>query len=157
MRFSAIRSSLASHVIVEQRSARWAGGLSAGIENYLGSPSGLNGGDVKRPAVVQAHRLGLEILAPQEALKLRVEHPYRTVRLADGSEISGEAPLIATGLQWRKLDVPGVDRLTGAGVYTEALACKDDDVYIVGGANFAGQAALNLSRYRRKSFSFNIL
>ena len=93
--------------------------------------------------------------APQEAVTLRIQDPYRIVRLADGSEISAEALLIATGVQWRKLDVPGMDRLTGAGVYygagsTEAVSCRDDDVYIVGGANSAGQAALNFSRYARR-------
>ena len=105
--------------------------------------------------MTQARRFGAEILAPQEATALRVKDPYRIVTLADGNEISAEALLIATGVQWRKLDVPGMDRLTGAGVYygagsTEALSCRDDDVYIVGGANSAGQAALNFSRYARR-------
>ena len=142
-------------VIVEREAPGGQAGLSARIENYLGFPSGLSGGDLARRAVTQARRFGAEILSPQEAVSLRLEGPYRIVKLADGSEISAEALLIATGVQWRKLDVPGMDRVTGAGVYygagsTEAISCKDEDVYIVGGANSAGQAALNFSRYARR-------
>ncbi|HLY20397.1 MAG TPA: FAD-dependent oxidoreductase [Bryobacteraceae bacterium] len=142
-------------VIVEREAPGGQAGLSARIENYLGFPSGLSGSDLARRAVAQARRFGAEILAPQEATALRLQDPYRIVRLADGSEISAEALLIATGVQWRKLDVPGMDRLTGAGVYygagsTEAISCRDDDVYIVGGANSAGQSALNFSRYARR-------
>jgi thioredoxin reductase (NADPH) len=142
-------------VIVEREAPGGQAGLSARIENYLGFPSGLSGSDLARRAVTQAKRFGAEILAPQEAVALRIEDPYRIVRLADGSEISAEALLIATGVQWRKLDVPGMDRLAGAGVYygagsTEAVSCRDDDVYIVGGANSAGQAALNFSRFARR-------
>jgi len=141
-------------VIVERQAPGGQAGLSARIENYLGFPSGLSGGDLARRAVTQARRFGAEIVA-QEAISLRVQDPYRIVRLGDGTEISAEALLIATGVQWRKLDVPGMDRLTGAGVYygagaTEAVSCQDDDVYIVGGANSAGQAAINLSRYAKR-------
>jgi len=105
--------------------------------------------------VAQAKRFGVEILSPQDATALRVHDPYRIVRLGDGSEISAEALVISTGVQWRKLDVPGMDRLTGAGVYygagsTEAASCRNTDVYVVGGANSAGQAAMNLSRYARR-------
>ncbi len=142
-------------VIVEREAPGGQAGLSARIENYLGFPAGLSGADLARRAVTQARRFGAEILAPQEAVSLRIEDPYRIVRLADGSEISAEALLIATGVEWRKLDVPGIDRLTGAGVYygagsTEAVTCHDEDVYIVGGANSAGQAAINFSRYARR-------
>jgi thioredoxin reductase (NADPH) len=141
-------------VIVEREAPGGQAGLSARIENYLGFPSGLSGGDLARRAVTQARRFGAEIVT-QEAVSVRMEDPYRIVRMADGSEISAEALLIATGVQWRKLDVPGVDRLSGAGVYygagsTEAVSCRDDDVYIVGGANSAGQAAIHLSRYARR-------
>jgi thioredoxin reductase (NADPH) len=139
-------------VIVEREAPGGQAALSARIENYLGFPSGLSGSDLARRAVVQATRFGAEILAPQEATGLRTRDNYRIVGLADGCEISSQALLIATGVQWRKLDVPGMDRLTGAGVYygagsTEARSCGDDEVYIVGGANSAGQAALNFSRY----------
>lgn len=142
-------------VIVEREAPGGQAGLSARIENYLGFPSGLSGSDLARRAVTQARRFGAEILSPQEAVELRIQDPYRIVRLADGSEISAEALLIATGVEWRKLDVPGMDRLTGAGVYygagsTEAVSCSGDDVYIVGGANSAGQAALNFSRYAKR-------
>jgi thioredoxin reductase (NADPH) len=97
----------------------------------------------------------VEILSPQEVVGIRVEDPYRHVTLGDGSELSCHALLIATGVQYRTLDVPGVERLTGAGVYygaamTEALSCSGDDVYIVGGANSAGQAAMYFSRYARQ-------
>jgi len=142
-------------VIVEREAPGGQAGLSAKIENYLGFPAGLSGNDLARRAVVQATRFGAEILAPQEATALRTKDAYRIVRLADGSEISSQVLLIATGVQWRTLDVPGMDRLTGAGVYygagsTEARSCRGDDVYIVGGANSAGQAALNFSRYARR-------
>jgi len=97
----------------------------------------------------------VEILAPQEAVGLRVEGPYRFVKLADGSEISCHTLLIATGVQWRNMDVPGMQRLHGAGVYygagpAEAISCKDEDVYIVGGANSAGQAAMHFSKFARR-------
>jgi thioredoxin reductase (NADPH) len=142
-------------VIVERKAPGGQAGLSASIENYLGFPSGLSGADLARRAVAQARRFGAEILSPQEAVGIRVEHPYRFVKLADGCELSCHVLLIATGVQWRKLDVPGADRLQGAGLYygagsTEALSCKDEDVHIVGGANSAGQAALNFAGYARK-------
>jgi len=130
-------------------------GTSSRIENYLGFPSGLSGADLTRRGVTQAQRFGVEILTPQEAKALRVEDTYRILTLGDGREVSCHALLIATGVSYRKLDVPGVDRLTGAGVYygaamTEAMSCRDEDVYIVGGANSAGQAAMYFSRYARR-------
>jgi thioredoxin reductase (NADPH) len=104
--------------------------------------------------VAQAQRFGAEILTPQEAIGVRLSDIYRIVRLGDGSEVSCQALLIATGVQYRKLDVPGIDALTGAGVYygaamTEALAAKGQDVCVVGGGNSAGQAALYLAQYAR--------
>jgi thioredoxin reductase (NADPH) len=115
----------------------------------------LSGGDLARRAETQARRFGVEIISPQDVVGLRVEDPYRIVTLADGAELTCHALLIATGVQYRTLDVPGVEKLTGAGVYygaamTEALSCKDDDVYIVGGANSAGQAAVYFARYARQ-------
>ena len=126
--------------------------MSSRIENYLGFPTGLSGGDLARRAVVQARRFGVEILSPQEVLGVRMEGPYRIIKLADDSEVSCHALMIATGLQWRRLEAPGVDRLQGAGVYygggtTEALSCKGEIVYVVGGANSAGQAAMNFAKY----------
>jgi thioredoxin reductase (NADPH) len=141
-------------VIVEREAPGGQAALSSRIENYLGFPSGLSGSDLARRAVTQARRFGVEILAPQEAVGLRVDGPYRLVKLADGSEISCHTLLIATGVQWRNLDIPGIERLQGAGVYygagpAEAISCKDEDVYIIGGANSAGQAAMNFSKYAR--------
>ena len=143
-----------STVIVEREAPGGQAGLSSRIENYLGFPSGLSGSDLARRAVTQARRFGVEILAPQETVGLHVDGPYRLVKLADGSEISCHTLLIATGVQWRSLDVPGMERLQGAGVYygagqAEAISCKGEDVYIVGGANSAGQAAMNFSKYAR--------
>jgi thioredoxin reductase (NADPH) len=141
-------------VIVEREAPGGQAGLSSRIENYLGFPSGLSGADLARRAVAQARRFGTEILAPQEVTNVRSEGPYRIVTLADGSELSCHAMMIATGVQWRKLNIPGIERLQGAGVYygagsTEALYCRDEDVYIIGGANSAGQAAMNFARYAR--------
>src|SRR6267154_1787225 len=130
-------------------------GMSSRIENYLGFPAGLSGNDLARRAVVQAKRFGVEILSPQEAVGVRTEGSYRFIKLADQSEISCHALMIASGVQWRRLDAPGIDKLQGAGVYygggaTEALSCKGEIVYVVGGANSAGQAALNFAKYAER-------
>src|SRR5215469_11185249 len=142
-------------VIVERDAPGGQAGLSSKIENYLGFPSGLSGADLTRRAVAQARRFGVEILSPQETTGLRVDGPYRYVKTGDGSELACHAMLLAMGVQWRKLSIPGVDRLQGAGVYygagsTEALTCAGEDVYIVGGANSAGQAAMNFSRVAQR-------
>src|SRR6202048_3635764 len=142
-------------IMVEREAPGGQAALSSRIENYLGFPSGLTGGDLTRRAVAQARRFGVEIVSPQEATALRVDGPYRFLRLNDGTELSCHAMLLATGVQWRKLDIPGMDRLQGAGVYyggtsTEAISCRDEDVFIVGGANSAGQAAMFFSQYARR-------
>jgi thioredoxin reductase (NADPH) len=142
-------------VIIEREAPGGQAGMSSRIENYLGFPSGLSGADLARRAVVQAQRFGVEILAPQEAISVRTEGSYRILKLADGSELSCHALMIASGVQWRKLQAPGIDKLQGAGVYygggaTEALSCKDEIVYVVGGANSAGQAAMNFARYAKR-------
>ena len=141
-------------VMIEREAPGGQAGMSSRIENYLGFPSGLSGNDLARRAVVQAKRFGVEILSPQEAVGVRTEGSYRIIKLADGSEISCHTMMIASGVQWRRLDAPGVDKLQGAGIYygggaTEALSCKDETVYIVGGANSAGQAAMNFARYAK--------
>lgn len=141
-------------VMIEREAPGGQAGMSSRIENYLGFPSGLSGGDLARRAVVQARRFGVEILSA-EATAVRLDGPYRFLRLADGAELSCHALLVATGVQWRKLEAPGVERLTGAGIYygaamTEALAARDEDVYIVGGANSAGQAAMYFSKYAHR-------
>jgi thioredoxin reductase (NADPH) len=142
-------------VIIEREAPGGQAGMSSRIENYLGFPTGLSGGDLARRAVVQAQRFGVEILAPQEVTSARVEGPYRIVKLADGSELSCHALMIATGVQWRRLNAPGVERLQGAGVYygggsTEALSCQGEIVYVIGGANSAGQAAMNFAKYAER-------
>src|SRR5579864_6902194 len=142
-------------IMVEREAPGGQAALSSRIENYLGFPSGLTGGDLTRRAVAQARRFGVEIVSPQEATALRVDGPYRYLRLNDGTELSCHAMLLATGVQWRKLDIPGMDRLQGAGVYyggtsTEAISCRDEDVFIVGGANSAGQAAMFFSQYAKR-------
>jgi thioredoxin reductase (NADPH) len=142
-------------VMIEREAPGGQAGMSSRIENYLGFPTGLSGGDLARRAVVQAQRFGVEILSPQEAVSARTEGPYRIIKLADGSEISCHALLVATGVQWRRLQAPGVDKLQGAGVYygggaTEALSCKGEIIYVVGGANSAGQAAMNFARYAER-------
>jgi thioredoxin reductase (NADPH) len=142
-------------VIVEREAPGGQAGMSSRIENYLGFPMGLSGGDLARRAVVQAQRFGVEILSPQEAVDVRTEASYRILKLADGNELSCHALMIATGVQWRRLEVPGIDRLQGAGIYygggaTEALSCQGEIVYVVGGANSAGQAAMNFARYAER-------
>lgn len=141
-------------VMVEREAPGGQAGMSSRIENYLGFPSGLSGGDLARRAVVQAKRFGVEILSA-EATAVKLDGPYRLLQLADGEQLSCHALLVATGVQWRKLNAPGIDRLTGAGIYygaamTEALNCKDEDVFVIGGANSAGQAAMYFSKYARK-------
>src|ERR1700688_1240967 len=143
-------------VIVEREAPGGQAGMSSRIENYLGFPAGLSGGDLARRAVVQAQRFGVEILAA-EAAGIRTEGPYRIIKLADGSEFSCHALMIATGVQWRRLEAPGIDRLQGAGVYygggaTEAISCAGETVYLVGGANSAGQAAMNFAKHAEKVF-----
>jgi thioredoxin reductase (NADPH) len=142
-------------VTIEREAPGGQAGTSSRIENYLGFPVGLSGGDLARRAVTQARRFGVEILTPQEVTGIRLQDPYRTLILADGSEINCHSLILALGVSWRRLQIPGIDRLTGAGVYygaaqTEAFACKDEEVYIVGGANSAGQAAMYFSKYARK-------
>jgi len=139
-------------VMIESEAPGGQAGMSSRIENYLGFPMGLSGGDLARRAVAQAQRFGVEILAPQDAVAVRTEGSYRMIKLGDGNEISCHALMIATGVQWRRLEAPGIDRLQGAGVYygggsTEALSCRGEIVYVVGGANSAGQAAMNFAKY----------
>jgi thioredoxin reductase (NADPH) len=141
-------------LLIDQEAAGGQAGTSSRIENYLGFPSGLSGSDLTRRAVAQATRLGAEILSPREVTGLKVEDPYRYVQMRGGEEISCHALLISTGVSYRKLSTPGVERLTGAGVYygaaqSEAIFYKGEDVYIIGGANSAGQAAMHFSKYAR--------
>jgi thioredoxin reductase (NADPH) len=141
-------------LVVEGEAPGGQAGTSSRIENYLGFHAGLSGAELARRAVAQATRFGAEILQPVRATGLRAEDPYRFVTLSDGTEVSCQTVVIATGVSYRRLDVPGADRLLDAGVYygasiTEAMGSKDRDVYVVGGGNSAGQAAMYLSRFAR--------
>ena len=144
-----------STLVIERQAPGGQAGMSSNIENYLGFPSGLSGGNLARRAVAQAAKFGAEILAPQEVASLRVDGPYRIVKLNDGTEISCHALLIACGVSYRQLnDVAGIEKLTGSGVYygasmVEALSCRDEDVFMVGGANSAGQNAVHFSKYAK--------
>jgi thioredoxin reductase (NADPH) len=142
-------------VLVESKAPGGQAGTSSQIENYLGFPSGVSGSELARRAVAQARRFGAEIITAQEVVEIRREDPYRAVRLADGSELSAYAILLAPGMEVRRLDVPDIDRLVGAGVFygaamTEAAAVRGQDVVVVGGANSAGQGAMFFSRYARR-------
>ena len=128
--------------------------MSSRIENYLGFPGGVSGSELARRAMNQARRFGVEILAAQEVVGLVAEGPSRTVKLGDGSELNCRALLIATGVSYRQLQAKGIERLTGAGIYygaamSEGGSVRAQDVYIVGGANSAGQAAMYFSRFAR--------
>ncbi|NEQ47152.1 MAG: FAD-dependent oxidoreductase [Leptolyngbya sp. SIOISBB] len=142
-------------VMIEREAPGGQAGTSSRIENYLGFPVGLSGSDLARRAVTQAKRFGVELLAPQEATGIRVEDTYRIITLADGSEISCHAMILAMGVAWRRLSMPGIEQFTGAGIYygaaqTEAAACEGEDVYVVGGANSAGQAAMYFSKFAKR-------
>jgi thioredoxin reductase (NADPH) len=142
-------------ILLELGATGGQAGTSSQIENYLGFPSGIAGADLARRATIQARRFGAEVVTPRGVAAIRVEDPYRIVVLDDGSELRCYALLLATGMIVRRLDVPGADALTGAGVYygaavAEATAHRGADVVVVGGANSAGQAALLFARYARK-------
>lgn len=142
-------------LLVERRAPGGQAGTSSRIENYLGFPSGLSGAELTRRAIAQANRLGAEILTPQEVSTIAVESKYKILKLADGSRIKALSLILSTGVDYRHLDVNGIRELTGAGIYygaamTEAQACRNADVYVVGGGNSAGQAAMYLSRFAQQ-------
>jgi len=141
-------------LVIESDAPGGQAGSSSRIENYLGFPSGLSGADLARRAYAQASRFGAEFLT-QRVANLRAENQYRLITLADSREVSCRVCLIAVGVNYRRLDAPGIDRLTGRGVYygaalVEARSCADEEVYIIGGANSAGQAAMHFSKYAGK-------
>ena len=142
-------------LVIERQAPGGQAGTSSRIENYLGFPSGIPGSELMRRAVSQAVRFGAELLIPGEVAGLRAEGPFRYVRLASGEEISADCILVATGVSYRLLDVNGLSRFVGAGVYygaalSEARLMAGEEVCVVGGANSAGQAALYISRYARR-------
>ncbi|HXT69077.1 MAG TPA: FAD-dependent oxidoreductase [Vicinamibacterales bacterium] len=141
-------------LLVEQSAPGGQAGTSSMIENYLGFPSGVTGADLAARATAQARRFGAELLVGCEVTGIRQEDPYRIVLLADGREVSCYAVVIATGMSVRMLEVPGIERLLGAGVYygaatSELMLYADRDIAIVGGANSAGQGAMFYSRHAR--------
>jgi thioredoxin reductase (NADPH) len=141
-------------VLVEKFATGGQAGQSSRIENYLGFPDGLSGGQLTDRARRQAIKFGAELLTTCEVTGIEVTGPARTIRFGDGSAVDAKAVILAMGVSYRQLDAPGCLEMTGAGVYygaalTEAEACKDEDVYVVGGANSAGQAAVYLSRFAR--------
>ncbi|MEA5575799.1 FAD-dependent oxidoreductase [Anabaena sp. UHCC 0451] len=142
-------------VMIEREAPGGQAGTSSRIENYLGFPVGLSGADLARRGVTQAKRFGVEILTPQEVVGIRIDGFYRYAILKDGSEIACHALMLAMGVSWRRLNVPGIEKLTGRGVYygaamTEAMECSNEQVYIIGGANSAGQAAMHFSKFAKQ-------
>ncbi len=140
-------------LVVEKQAPGGQAGTSSRIENYLGFPAGLSGADLARRGVSQARRLGAEFMTG-EVVGLRAAGQYRIIQMADGAELNTQTVLLATGVNYARLTAPGVAKLEGAGIYyggalSEALTTKGEDVYIVGGANSAGQAAIHFSGYAR--------
>ncbi len=138
-------------LVIEPVAPGGQAGSTSMIENYLGFPAGITGADMGRRALIQATRFGAEFVT-QRATGLRIDGQYRFVQLADGREVSSHVVMLAPGVQYRKLDIPGAERLTGRGIFygaalVEAASCKDQGVYVVGGANSAGQAALYFAKF----------
>jgi thioredoxin reductase (NADPH) len=141
-------------LVIEPVAPGGQAGSTSLIENYLGFPSGITGADLGRRAHMQCLRFGVEFLT-QRAVGLRIDGQYRFVQLGDGREVSSHVLLLAMGVQYRRLEIPGCDRLTGRGIYygaalVEAAACKDEEIFVVGGANSAGQAALHFAKFACK-------
>ncbi len=142
-------------LLIERRAPGGQAGTSSRIENYLGFPSGLSGGDLSRRAIAQVQRFGVEFLSPQAVESIELKETYKVLKLKDGSEVKTKSIVIASGVDYRRLEAEGLDQFTGAGVYygaatTEAANCRDKQVYIVGGGNSAGQAAMHLSNFAHK-------
>jgi thioredoxin reductase (NADPH) len=144
-----------STVIVEREAPGGQAGQSAAIENYLGFPKGLSGADLAHRAIGQVSRFGAEMVLAREVVGFETRGPVRTVLFAGSGEIEARALIVATGVSYRRLDAAGLDELTGRGVYyganaSEAKQCQGEDVYVVGAANSAGQAALYLSSFAKR-------
>ncbi|GEO05921.1 fused response regulator/thioredoxin-disulfide reductase [Adhaeribacter aerolatus] len=139
-------------LLIERRAPGGQAGTSSRIENYLGFPTGLSGADLTRRAITQATRFGTEFLSPQEVVDIKIKDKYKILTLSDGTEINALSLVITTGVDYRQLETPGIAEFTGAGIYygaamTEAQACKNKQVYVVGGGNSAGQAAMYLAQF----------
>lgn len=144
-------------LLIERRAPGGQAGTSSRIENYLGFPSGLSGAELTRRAIAQATRLGTELITPQSVKDIKQKDGYKKIILEDGTEINTRAVIITTGVDYRQLETKGVPDFTGAGVYygaamTEAAACTGMEVYIVGGGNSAGQAAMYLSKFAKNVY-----
>jgi len=139
-------------LLIERKAPGGQAGTSSRIENYLGFPKGLSGSDLTRRALTQATRFGAEFLSPQEVVDIHIEDPFKTLTLGDGSKINTKSVVITTGVDYRKLNTKGIQDFTGAGIYygaamTEANACRNKNVFVVGGGNSAGQGAVYLSQF----------
>jgi len=142
-------------ILVEKSNPGGQASSSARIENYLGFPKGLSGADLTRRAISQTLRFGTEILTPKTVKNIRLKDGYKITEMMDGSEVHSKAIVIATGVEYTKLEIPGLDKFTGAGVYygsasVEAHACKDETVFIVGGGNSACQAAMHICKFAKE-------
>jgi thioredoxin reductase (NADPH) len=142
-------------LLIERRAPGGQAGTSSRIENYLGFPTGLSGGDLSRRAITQATRFGVELLSPQSVERIELKETYKVLHLKDGAQVKTRSIVIGTGVDYRKLEGGGIQDFTGAGVYygaatTEAANCRNKQVYIVGGGNSAGQAAMHLSNFAGK-------
>ncbi|GAA4318295.1 FAD-dependent oxidoreductase [Mucilaginibacter gynuensis] len=144
-------------VLVERKAPGGQAGTSSRIENYLGFPAGLSGADLTQRAITQATRLGAEFISPCRVVDIRLKDEYKIVVLEDKKEIITRAIVITTGVDYRRLEAPGIDRFTGAGVYygsamTEAYACRGKNVVVLGGGNSGGQSAVYLSNFARSVY-----
>jgi thioredoxin reductase (NADPH) len=143
--------------LIEKRAPGGQAGTSSRIENYLGFPNGLSGAELSRRAISQVARFGVEFLSPQEVVDIAIKDNYKIITLRDGSVLNTRSLIITTGVDYRALEATDVEKFTGAGIYygastTEAQACRNQDVYIVGGGNSAGQSAMYLSNYAARVF-----
>ena len=142
-------------ILIEKNNPGGQASSSARIENYLGFPNGLSGAELTHRAISQTLRFGTEVLTPKEVKNIRLQDGYKIVEMTDGSEVHCKAIVISTGVAYARLEIPGIENFTGAGVYygsasVEAHACKDQIVYIVGGGNSACQAAMHISKFARE-------
>ncbi|WP_221391620.1 FAD-dependent oxidoreductase [Dyadobacter sp. NIV53] len=143
-----------STLLIERKAPGGQAGTSSRIENYLGFPAGLSGTDLTRRAITQATRFGTEFISPQFVKEIKLKDQYKTIVLGDDTEINAKAVVITTGVDYRKLETPGIEEFTGKGIYygaasTEAPTCGEKEVFILGGGNSAGQAAMYLSKFAR--------
>lgn len=144
-------------LLIEKKAPGGQAGTSSRIENYLGFPAGLSGADLTRRAITQSARFGTDFVSPQAVKEIKLKDNYKTLVLDDNTEVTTKAVVITTGVDYRQLSTPGIDKFTGAGIYygaamTEAASCKDKYVYVVGGGNSAGQAAMYLSKFAKEVY-----